>query len=236
MQVGVYMLRIAISNILVYRDETCFRTQYALVSEDRKKKIDQCAKQEDKWRSLGAYMLLRKMIADETARTGATSTGAELKGSELEEDTLVFIIGEHGKPAIKGMSGFHFNLSHSGNYVACVISDGEVGIDIQNRTKSNERIAERVFESWKKDYFESGILPGTDCLCITSAQDKEMRFCEMWCLTESQNKLTGMGLSKKKEKDDIVMSTRLFDVDHDYKMAVSTFRGKIPDSFEIIHN
>ena len=227
---GVYMFRIAISNILVYRDETCFRTQYALVSEDRKKKIDQCAKQEDKWRSLGAYMLLRKMIADETARTGAA-----LKESELEEDTLVFIIGEHGKPAIKGMSGFYFNLSHSGNYVACVISDGEVGIDIQNRTKSNERIAERVFDNWKKDYFESGTLPDTDYLGIIAAQDKEMRFCEMWCLTESQNKLTGMGLSKKKEKDNAVMSTRLFDVDHDYKMAVSTFRVKIPDSFEIIH-
>ena len=232
---GVRMIRIAISNILVYQDESFFKTHYALVSEDRKKKIDQYARQEDKWRSLGAYMLLCKMIADETARTEATPTGAAQKGSESEADTLVFITGEHGKPVIKGMSGFYFNLSHSGNYVACVISDGEVGIDIQNRTKSNERIAERVFESWKKDDFEFGILPGTDCLCITSAQDKEMRFCEMWCLTESQNKLTGMGLSKKKEKDNAVMSTRLFDVDHDYKMAVSTFRGKIPDSFEIIH-
>ena len=41
--------------------------------------------------------------------------------------------GEHGKPYLKERKDVFFNLSHSGDYVLCAVSDKEVGADIQKR-------------------------------------------------------------------------------------------------------
>ncbi len=43
--------------------------------------------------------------------------------------------GEKGKPVLNGKTGIHFNLSHSGTYVAGVFSDEEVGIDVEQIRK-----------------------------------------------------------------------------------------------------
>ena len=39
--------------------------------------------------------------------------------------------GEHGKPFFTLQPKIHYNISHSGKYVVCVIAGEEVGIDIQ---------------------------------------------------------------------------------------------------------
>lgn len=36
----------------------------------------------------------------------------------------------HGKPYLLNYPDVHFNISHSGEYVACAVADSPVGVDI----------------------------------------------------------------------------------------------------------
>ena len=58
---------------------------------------------------------------------------------------LFFKFGEKGKPVLNGKTGIHFNLSHSGRYVAGVFSDEEVRIDVEQIRKGQIKLAERFF-------------------------------------------------------------------------------------------
>lgn len=55
---------------------------------------------------------------------------------------------ENGKPFFKD-SNLHLSLSHSGDYVACIVSEHVVGIDIQYLTSKVERVAWRVMNENK---------------------------------------------------------------------------------------
>jgi 4'-phosphopantetheinyl transferase len=57
-------------------------------------------------------------------------------------------VNKYGKPFL-GNKQFEFNLSHSGEYVACAISDGAVGIDLE-LTNSNIKSISEYFLSPKE--------------------------------------------------------------------------------------
>ena len=53
--------------------------------------------------------------------------------------------GEHGKPFFSYRPSLHYNISHSGDYVVCILADQEVGIDVQVHRKANyERMLRRM--------------------------------------------------------------------------------------------
>ncbi len=86
-----------------------------------------------------------------------------------------------GKPFIVG-SEISFNLSHSGNYALCALSDKNVGCDIQQITPCNQRVARRFFTQNEIDSLE---------IC----DDKDIVFTKMWALKESALKFCGKGMS-----------------------------------------
>lgn len=53
--------------------------------------------------------------------------------------------GEKGKPFYCGVENVFFNISHSGDYVVCAVSDREIGIDIEKRAKARMEVAGRFF-------------------------------------------------------------------------------------------
>ena len=87
--------------------------------------------------------------------------------------------GEHGKPFLTLQPRIHYNISHSGKYVMCVIAGQEVGIDIQEHRKVNyERLVQRMVPS--------------DMV----REEPEKAFFAQWVLREAYIKWTGEGLAR----------------------------------------
>ena len=92
--------------------------------------------------------------------------------------------GEHGKPFFTLQPKIHYNISHSGEYVLCILAGQEVGIDIQlHKDVDYGRFLERmVSEEEKKEILE--------------AEDVKKAFFEQWVLKEAYIKWTGEGFSR----------------------------------------
>ena len=102
----------------------------------------------------------------------------------LSINSIVFLKNGFGKPFIENAPQLHFNISHTANYVACVLDDQPVGIDIEEIKDSDIKIAERFFAPDELAY----ILEGSEL-------DQNIRFIEIWTMKESFIKREGGGLS-----------------------------------------
>lgn len=88
-----------------------------------------------------------------------------------------------GKPSLQKYPGVHYNISHSYNCVACVISDKyAVGIDV-------ERI--RIFSP----YVARKVCTPDELQRIYSNPNPDREFFRHWTLKESYIKAIGIGLS-----------------------------------------
>lgn len=102
----------------------------------------------------------------------------------FREKDAEFIYGQYGKPYIRENS-IYFNLSHSGEYAVCAVSDREVGIDIQKKGVLKMKVAKRFFTE-------------NECNYILGESDGEKaadRFYRLWALKESFVKAVGMGMN-----------------------------------------
>ena len=90
----------------------------------------------------------------------------------------------YGKPYIKGVDKFHYNISHAGKWVVCVLSDRPVGIDIEIILPIDLEIARNFFT--ESEYISIRKLPQKDQLA---------GFYRFWTAKESYIKYIGKGLS-----------------------------------------
>ena len=146
------------------------------VKKYRRDKIEKLGLKESKYLSLGVELLIRKACED---------FGVNYLDEEI-------VIGEYGKPSFKN-SKYFFNTSHSGKYAFCVISDVEVGCDIEEIKDYKQRVAERFFTEKENNYLK-----------ITN--DKGALFYRFWTLKESYIKCIGKGFG---------MSLQSFELDND---------------------
>lgn len=65
---------------------------------------------------------------------------------DLPMDRIVFETEGNGKPVVRQLPSFHFNLSHSGDWVVCAVDDAPVGIDIEEIKPIDLAIAKRFFQ------------------------------------------------------------------------------------------
>ena len=103
---------------------------------------------------------------------------------------------EDGKPFLAGLPGLHFNLSHSGDYIACAFSDEEVGLDLQEHSRPHTsivRIARRFFTA--REYEAIQALPSDEN--AASPDNSACRlalFYRLWSIKEAYLKYLGCGL------------------------------------------
>lgn len=91
---------------------------------ERKCRIMNYRKAEDRKRSLGAGLILNRILLCHGISPTGIRTGAD------------------GKPEVDGI---FFNLSHSGSIVICATGGREVGCDVEQIGKAPEGVAERFF-------------------------------------------------------------------------------------------
>jgi 4'-phosphopantetheinyl transferase len=114
-------------------------------------------------------------------------TGCKLCDVKIERD-------ENGKPYVSNFIELYFNLSHSHNLLICVISEKQVGIDVEfikKYTVSDKLVA-----------FFSNI----EWAYIQSFQNKAHPFYELWTLKESYLKYLGVGLKKRLKSFEIILT------------------------------
>ena len=152
-------------------------------------------------------------------------------GIDLFREDLVY--NEFGKPSLKRKDIF-YNISHSGKYVTCAISNKIVGIDIQKHIEKFEEIIS-FFSISEKEYLAS--IPFQKLLI------KE--FFKIWTVKESYVKFLGRGLYKELDsfslfldKKKIIDEGRIvkdilyknFSISEEYTMSVV---ASSDDSYEI---
>jgi len=138
--------------------------QVAKLPAELAQKITQYQKVEDRQIRIRSKLLLLKSLE----KSGFQRSLCDVKYNSF------------GKPFF--VEGPHFNLSHSGDVVACIIAkEGNVGID----TEAN---GEKCIE----EYFP--MLPPEFQLKINDSYDKHKTFLEYWTGYEAVVKATGKGL------------------------------------------
>ncbi len=94
--------------------EAQYDAMYRAASPERQARADRFRHEDDRKRCLCADMLARRMLA---------------KASDIALEDITFTYGDKGKPYAN--LPLHFNVSHSGEWVLCAVSELSVGADIE---------------------------------------------------------------------------------------------------------
>lgn len=159
------MFKVFIDDISSIKNDSEFWAIFNTLPEYRKNKINSLKFRDDKCLSL----LVGKLFKE----------GLKTLGYENYDEKVA--LEESGKPYIPG-NPIYFSMSHSGTKAMVVISDSEVGCDIQLKKSEDTSLADRFFTE-------------TECNEINSSDNHSLTFYKMWTLKESFMKLTGKGLS-----------------------------------------
>ena len=106
----------------------------------------------------------------------------------IAPESLQFAEGDHGKPELVGAPlTLQFNLSHSGEWLACAVSAGTpVGVDVEQcrPERASLKVARRFFREEEADILES-----------SSGDAVAERFYDYWTLKEAAVKARGGALA-----------------------------------------
>lgn len=161
------MLEVVILTVIPELTQNEFDSLLNLVSPEKQERIKQFHFFRDARNCLAGDVLARAEI---------------LRSAEFNMKQLEFSANVYGKPFLVNNSHIHFNISHTGRYIACAVSDESVGIDIELITPIDRKIAERFFTPDEEAYI--------------LVDDYERRFFEVWTKKESRIKWEGKGLHK----------------------------------------
>lgn len=89
--------------------------------------------------------------------------------------------GPRGKPFFPDFPHIRFNLSHSGGLALCALSDGEVGVDIEEVKPRDPKLPARIFSEAEYRWYAAH---GGDWGA----------FCTLWTRKESWCKRSGEGI------------------------------------------
>ncbi len=106
----------------------------------------------------------------------------------LEPASLRFLLGEHGKPALKDLAAPQFNMSHSGGLALYAFSAaGAVGVDVEvaRRPVDEVRIAARMLGKSVAQRLQA-LDPAT----------RQREFLRAWASHEAQLKCLGVGIGE----------------------------------------
>ena len=91
--------------------------------------------------------------------------------------------GPAGKPFFAGWPGFHYNVSHAGDWVVCAVGESPVGVDIEGGRRAPLRVASRFAP------------PEREAILAAEEPAQAALFFRYWTAKESYVKYLGRGLT-----------------------------------------
>lgn len=155
------------ASVVPLRDEKKYRLAYQRVSLERRQKTDKYRLYNDRCLSVAAELLLRHGLRD----------------LNRDNDSICIRTNDFGKPFLAD-SDIYFNISHSGDWAICAISNAEVGCDIEKIGPADMQLAERFFCS--EEY--------SDIAGQKTENSRVLMFYRYWTLKESFIKASGSGM------------------------------------------
>lgn len=152
-----------------------FESWYAMADEKRRQKCDACRVPEDRLCSIAGDHLARILLAQLCS---------------VDPASIRFERTEDGKPYALGL-GAHFNVSHSGHFVVCGVSDKPVGIDIEQMRPVREKLVKKVCTDAELSWYQEA----------ESTEEATRRFFQIWTSKEAYFKWAGTGITDLKAFD-----------------------------------
>ena len=170
------------NKVLIKRWMFLLRCSYYDVSELSQQEIFVSAMKELVWKQRAEKAERYRFDKDKRLCMGAGLLAQDMLKKAGAAD-LRLGYSQFGKPYLLTHSDIHFNLSHDGQIAVCAVSDEAVGVDVQQLTVYDPKVAGRVFTD-----DEIGLIEGAD--------DRDAAFTQMWARKESLIKLYGTGFLK----------------------------------------
>ncbi|MBD8074401.1 4'-phosphopantetheinyl transferase superfamily protein [Bacillus thuringiensis] len=157
---------------------------------------------------------------------------------KINNEEIRFKYNEYGKPFVENFSDFHFNLSHSGEWVVCTTANFNVGIDIEKVSEIEALKLAKKFFSADEFYDISNM----------NSDEQINYFYDLWTLKESYIKTIGKGLytplnsfSIKKESRALILYKNIpknfyfkqYNIDPNYKLSACATRDEFPQEIII---
>lgn len=186
---GRTALEIYITQISELMNEDIYNRAYASLPQNRKDKADRIKMQQGRCQSVAAGLLLNYAVRNWTNRIQLSDTeNNEIHNVSIQDAIEEYnqkydyetVTGSSGKPYFRNFPDIFFNISHSGKYVVCAVSDKEVGIDIEGGRKASISLAKRFFCQEEASWINE--------------EDSEDRFFRIWTLKEAYGKAVGCGV------------------------------------------
>lgn len=174
------MIRVYAVNVGQTNPQT-YETLYKNASQERKLRADKCRQRENAYACIAAEALLRYAVKN-----------------HLHTREYTLEINAYGKPRIKENPDFHFNISHSGNWVVLACGNSEVGIDVETlrMDEKKEKVARRFFSDAEQQFV------------FQTEEDTHKRFFQIWTAKESYLKFLGTGLQTPLTSFDVCTMTQ----------------------------
>lgn len=214
-------MRICIIDTSERLDDHVIDYLMTFVAPEKAEKLKKFWRWQDRQLSLCGDLLSRKMLSQLTG---------------IRNSDLIFEVSEFGKPKLGNLSGIHFNISHAGKWVVCVLHSEEVGIDIEHVEPIDLAISESFFHRKENED-------------IQGANNSIERFFDYWTLKESFIKFIGKGLSQplnsfliQFENDQVTVELgskiisdcylKQYPIDLPYKLAVCAIGNDFSETYE----
>lgn len=162
-------------------DATTFQYLMQFVSEEKKERILRQRIKQNADNMLVGAVLAKYML---------------LKYFQITFSKQHISYGRYGKPYLHDYPNAQFNISHSGQFVACAISDRPIGVDIQEIVPYHRDVAKRVFSLEELSHIES-------------SPDRSAEFTRLWTQKEAYLKMVGIGFSDRLDETALLKQTKV---------------------------
>ena len=163
---------------------------YDRIPKFKKDKINKYKNKEVKTRSIIGELLLYELLMK----------------NNINYNNVEYYINDYGKPYLKNINLF-FNISHSFDYVISIISNNEIGIDIEKIRKTPLNIINQFATEKEKEYI------------LSTSTNIEERIFKIYTLKEAYFKMLGTNLNHILEVEFIIDNDKVYCSDNTVKMG-----------------